>query len=625
MSEQDRIDPWWKTKDDPGPELSRKASELWQSPHEGLRRDYYRDYARLYCNQELRSLNEWSASHHGMDRWINPAALSWNVAQAASDAILARLFSKVPGIQVLTKGGNYEQQKRGQLLTEFVDGLHYENNYAEVAWRSGLDTLAFDGGARKFSPSRSRATVLAERVFPWHVLIDPVESMRGDPRSMIEVREVPGDWVIDEFELTGQSAAIVKDTTENGRVRLAEGWKLPTGKDSDGSQVGGFHCVALASGKSGLTLDRGPWMHDFFPILLHPWDMRFEGCWGQGLIEQLVPYQLELNRGVHAIRNSQKIAAVPRWAMQKGSEITDGMLNNDIGSVIEYVGQAPQMFTATAMNAEAYNWMETIWRRAFEQAGLSLLSATGAKPAGLNSGEAQRVYRDIETDRFAMHAQRWDANHVQAVRIEIAMAKQLYQDNPEMRVRAPATKLLNEIKFSDVQMDEDAWMIRPQPVNSFGSTPAARLDRATDLWREGLIDEFEFRGLIEWPDDQAVLRLRNAPYREITFLLDRIVDKGDYEAPDRFMNLKLAIKMGTERIARAREQEVGSKKIGMLQDWVDEAAALLAGPAPAPRAVDAGLIPEVGAAPAPPTNGAAAPTPGADLLGLGVAPGAPVA
>ena len=65
--------------------------------------------------------------------------------------------------------------------------------------------------------------------------------------------------------------------------------------------------------------------------------------------------------------------------------------------------------------------------------------AAGQKEAGLTAAVAIRESLDIKTARFALLSQRWEKLHMDIAKHLIAVCKEIYQGNKELRIAAPGT------------------------------------------------------------------------------------------------------------------------------------------------------------------------------------------
>jgi hypothetical protein len=277
-----------------------------------------------------------------------------------------------------------------------------------------------------------------------------------------------------------------------------------------------------------------------------------------------------------------------RWAAPKGS-IDAAHINNVPGEIMFYIGdRPPQNVVGQAMGPEIYTWVETLFRKAFEITGITALSATGQKPAGLDAGVAIREYHDIESERFVKKGQRFERFVLAVCEKTINCARQLYTSGKNMRVKAPGSRTIEQIEWSDVNLRDDAYVMRVFPTSILPSTPAGRYQTVREMMTDGFVSGEQAISLLDMPDVEGYMGLAAAAYRDIERIIAKILDKGEYEPPEPYGDLALAVKIGQSAYLRARNEGADDKRLDLLCRWIDEAQEMAKMVAPAPPPVPPG-------------------------------------
>jgi len=237
----------------------------------------------------------------------------------------------------------------------------------------------------------------------------------------------------------------------------------------------------------------------------------------------------------------------------------------------------PQFLTPPALNAQYFEHFDRIKARAFEMARISALSAVGEKPAGLDSGEAQREYHDIESEGFQSVSKAFEKANMDVVRLQLDCVRDIFEDDHKYGLRAPVSsaslpgqRFLRSIDWKNVHLDEDEYIVRPWPVSTLPKTPAGRLATVQDLLKAGFIDQQTGMKLLEFPDLGAVQNLLGAAEDWITSCLDDIVENGKPRAPDGFMNLKMAEQMAIQEYSLGAANKMPDDKLKLLGSWITE-------------------------------------------------------
>jgi hypothetical protein len=188
-------------------------------------------------------------------------------------------------------------------------------------------------------------------------------------------------------------------------VRVRESWHLPLGPDAkDGRMSSPLPEQSLLP-----RMEAG-----FLPLRPLPWCPRKNGFWSQGLAEQLASTQLELNKVLHLIQRACQLNGGFVVFLPAGSKTSKAHFNNEVGTIITYVGpEKPSYETPPVVHESLFNHAETLIDRGFALAGLSELTASSQKPAGLNSGKALRAFEDIETDRFTTIEKAYEESYLE--------------------------------------------------------------------------------------------------------------------------------------------------------------------------------------------------------------------
>ena len=561
------VNPRWWDQDDPSASIIEVAGGIERDQQMRRMRDLV--HASLYANQPLDSLYQLGVMKTPAG-WWDPLGighkLTWNIVQVIIETAAAKISKNRPRPMFLTSGGNYSLQRRAKGLSKFVEGVFDAGRVYQEGQRCFIDGCVFDAGIMKVYVDGSE--IKYQRVLPAEILVDDTEAVYGQPRSLYQSVYAHRDLLIEAFgsKKTEEGRRLIdKIKAAKGvdpanqlgagdMIRTVEGWHLAAGDDHKGR-----HCIII----DGASLFSEEWTKSYFPFPWFKWGDRLVGMWGQGLAERLVGVQLEITKLLRRIQEAIHKMAVPRIYYEKGSEVTKSKYSNEIGIFIPFVGQPPREMVAQAMSPEVYQHLERLYAKAFEIARLSQLSAIGQKPAGLDAAVALREFHDIENEGFVVVGQRYEQFYLDAARITVDMARELYESR-DKRVKAPGTRLLEEIAWRDVNMKEDQYVMRAFPVSLLPTTPAGRLQKVQELLNGGLIDREMALSLLDFPDIEGAISLHTSAVDDIRRVIENIVEHGEYETPEPAQNLPLMLKMAQSAYLKARNDGVVEKRLDLL-------------------------------------------------------------
>jgi hypothetical protein len=299
------------------------------------------------------------------------------------------------------------------------------------------------------------------------------------------------------------------------------------------------------------------------------------GYFGQGAAEQLQNIQLEINKILWIIQRSMHLAGSFKVLIENGSSIVTEKINNDIGSIIHYNGTKPEYVVPPIVPVELYQQFERLKTLAYEQVGVSQLSASSLKPAGLNSGRALREYNDIESDRFNTVGKAYEKLFLDLAKISISVAKDIFEREGKYPVKVPGKKFIETIDWKDISLEDDDYVMQMFPVSSLPNDPEGRLQTIQEYMQAGIISPRSGRRLLDFPDLDQIEDLANSQEDYLHEILEKIIDDGEFTPPDPFDDLKLAQELSLEYYTRGKMQGLEEDKLELLRTFNDQVQVLM--------------------------------------------------
>lgn len=537
--------------------------------YDSRRQTQYQTSARLYGNANLVGISGISFAKVQATQNAKTDRLTYNVCQSVVDTITAKVGKNKPRPMFLTSGGDYKLQRKAKKLDKFVEGIFYENsisNLGPIIFRDGC--IFGDGFVHVFAKD---GRVKYERVLASELYIDWVDGFYGTPRQTHRVKNVDRQVLMDAFPGKRELIATANSATaiENGvpqnvadQVAVVESWHLKSGINAKD----GLHTINIAEG----NLFEEPWDKDYFPFARFGWCPRVFGPWAQGLVEQVQNIQLEINKILWVIQRSFHLAGSFKILLENGSKIVKEHLNNDIGAIVSYSGTPPQYVVPQIVATEMYSHLTTLKNSAFEQAGISQLSAAAQKPAGLNSGKALREYNDIESDRFMTVGRAYEDFFMQLTRITVDTAKEIFEHDKSLEVKVPGAKFIQTIDWKDVDLEDDEYVMKIFPVSSLPNEPAGRLQTIQEYIQAGFINQRTGRKLLDFPDLEQVEDLANSAEEYLNEILEKIIDDGEFTPPEPYDDLGLARELALQYYSQGKCNGLEEDKLQLLRDFMDQ-------------------------------------------------------
>lgn len=505
-------------------------------------------YARMYGNLPLMSFIGSNVNKMQSSGAIPIDRPTMNVVQSCIDTKVSRIAQARPRPVFLTDNGDYKERNLAKQMNHFISGELYQTRAYEKGELILRDAEVIGTGALKvFETPEKRVGV--ERRLVTQLLVDHNDALYGEPRCLYEFTLMDRAYAMNMFkegaskiEKAQQSFPdMSKESQESvsDQVMIVEGWRLPSAKDAGD----GMHIIACSAG----LIDEGEWTKLKFPFVFMHSSPRMLGMWGQGCAERLMGTQVEINKLLITISRSINLVGVPRVFVEDGSKVVKAHLNNEVGSIVTYRGTKPQYEVAPCVPQEIYAQLQRLVEYGYQQEGVSQLAASSLKPAGLDSGEAQREYNNNQTDRLASLSKRYDQLYIDLAYQIIDKAIDIAERDGQYMTVFPDKDGTKEINLPDIsKLKDDPFVIQCYDSSSLPRDPAGRKQQIIEMMQAGLISPQEGRRLLDFPDLAQENKLATAGEERILKILDEIVDTGKYTPPDPFMDLGLATRLVTD-------------------------------------------------------------------------------
>lgn len=604
------IDPdtrsWW---DEPEGERHAAlcAAVRWLRMNQESRRAMDMIHAALYGNSQLAGMAMPSTLFRSP---MQSSQLSLNVCRNMVSAATSKIAAKNrPKPRFAPDGGDYDTKIRAERLEKFVDGVFDEAKVHRHTIAAFRDAQVWGTGCVKVYPDLPGKRVGVQRVLPLELLVDEQDAFYGDPQTLYQERwvakpKLAAEFAADDDELASkikncesrldESLFATSTTSVTQQVCVREAWRKPSVPGGDD----GLHIIAIESA----TLVEEPWDGDF-PFAFIRWTLPLTGFWGVGLVEELRGIQTEINKLLIQIQRGHHLIT-GHYLVESGSKVRAAALNNDLASIVSYSGVAPQYQAPSIIAPEVYSHLWQLYAKAFEISGISQLSATSQKPAGLTSGIALREYGDLQTERFLEVGQRWEELHVDLGKLVVDAADAI---GASFEVRTASGGRAERLKWGDVKLAHDSYVLKVYPVSMLPSTPAGKQQWVNDMIQGGAIPPEDVLEIVDFPDTEAYVRRRNAARRIIERNIARMLTDGEPVTPEPADNHALARELVTQAYHEARLDNVPDDRLQLLRDYLTTTESMTAPPPPPPPPPgppmpppDAGMAPPPMPPPMPP-------------------------
>jgi hypothetical protein len=565
----------------------------------------------LYGDYEAMGLAPHSYARSNSTGSLYPK-VTFNLIKSMVDTALNKIAQNRVLPFFLTEDGDWSQQERGKKLNQFVEGMFFETNFYDVAQQIFLNACIFGTGFLHVfdSDPDGKGKVAIESVFTEEIKADDNQCAFAQPFELHREKYVSRDRLVAQHKehkqaiLTASPTKLSQNTSTaqyaHDMIPVRESWRLPTGRvdDDEDSKTDGLRAVIIEKA----TLELSPYDKDYFPILPFRWNVRPLGYFGLGIAGQLVGPQVEVNNVLRVMSRGLRLSAVPRMLIPTTSKINPQHITNDPGGLLFYnpAGGKPEYMLGQVFPPEFYQWLEGTIQRAYQQVGISELSAQQKKPAGINSGRGLRELTDIQGDRFATVEQRWEAFILAAARMMVLKARDIARRNKKgYEVRVALKDSFKPMVFSYDDLNPDDFMMRVWPTNLLPKTPEGKLETISEMMDKNLLSPAQAKRLLNYPDLESAMGLEVAGQDHIHKCIETMMEDGKYMPPAPYHALDYGLQVVQEALLKYEMKSAPDDRLELLRTWLTQAQALqnsLKAPPTPPGAPPGMPMPGAGAA-----------------------------
>jgi hypothetical protein len=536
-------------------------------------------YASLYKDK---SYFNWlpGGQEDTIDRLLDTTPVTYNVIRMCVDTLQSKVSLHQPSPKVLTSQGSETLQESAKDMEKFILGVIYENDLYEVAKKALRDACLYGMGVLKVYEENNRVKVCI--VNPYKIVVDNKACLTADPLFIGHYEYIERNTLLelykDKSDIIEQASAVEKTGGTHPRdlIKVYEGYRKKVGSDK------GRHIIAISSG----SLIDDEYMEEDFPYVVIRFQDDLMGWFGIGIAEMLSGIQAEINKTTTKFQTNMNLLSVPYLLKHRSSEVHDEqLLSNEEARLVEWSGNIkPELVVPNAISSQEFEYLENLFSKAFEIAGISQLSVTSQKQPGLNSGVAIRTHLDVETQRFSLISKRWERLFIDISKQIIKLAQRISErDEAGYKIQYPDKQFIGEINFNDVNLQENQFVLQISAASALPLSPAGKLERVVEMVNAQMISPDEGRKMLDFPDLDKFNRLATADVDDLERLFESFIKGGKYIEPLIYQNLQLGIKLGTSYYLRANLDGVSESKLNNILRWLQEASDMLA-PPQAPQA-----------------------------------------
>lgn len=507
-----------------------------------LQNNYSYFYRNAVLNEAVYNANPtgWNTGFYNTVQWTDNFKLNRNCAGSIVDTLASKICKNIPTVEYITKDGDWHLQNTAKDLSLFIQGHFQHENVNEISSRAFVEGTK--QGTSGMLCRMNDGNVNYELVTVQQIRCSIDAAMRDRPESMhfiflrnrYDLAKKYPDKAEDimragcqyDFLLIDRMSRVDEDlvvmiesysTFANRRVVCVDGavlededWQL---KDGNGDTI--------------------------FPVAWFNYRPGIRNLFSRGLIQDIRTLQWEMDKILRTLAKATHLVVVPKMLVHTSANIKQSDINNEIAR-INWQGEIPPSpFQMGQIPRDYYEQLNMYCEMMFQISGLSELTASSQKPAGLDSGEALKTYYNIESDRFQMTGQAYERMYISLNDITLRMLNQFPTSKNTVSLYF-GKNFKKQIHFKDVDIDRDQIRLQSFVIDSGSLTPDGQLRYAQAVMQMGLADRTTALKLLDMPDMTEYTDLQTSEY-DFCLSQMRQIAEGEDIYPDINQDLDLAL------------------------------------------------------------------------------------
>lgn len=452
---------------------------------------------------DLRSTNEYSYFNYGFsfaqDGDLHQPA-NVNVIKAAIDTLVSKISNQKCRPYFSSINGTYKTKQVVKQAQQFFDYIFDFENVNQKVSHVFRDACICGTGYIFLNPFTYRLQV----VEPWTIGIQHTETAYGKPTDMlIKFNNYP-------------TSLLEKCESKADYVQYCIYISLKEHK-----------AYELINAKEINSIKYEP---DVLPYVSVSYCDPVFGRKTTSIVEELNGIQTQIDMINQKIAAAAQLTPANAVYVLEGSSMSSETLSNRTGEVYEIklppgMNSLPiQQVNPAPFDPMWQTMLDYYVKQAFESIGLSQLSATGKKPAGVDSGIALSTLEDVESDRFETQLNAF-------IKLYTDIAKMYINVLPSNTDIIPVSENTSSLKWKDLLKEQGLFKIQYSAATFLSKQPSEKIKQISQMSQVGLIGVEKIAELLDNPDLEDAYSFAQAVHNACNKVIESTIEGEEVDIP----------------------------------------------------------------------------------------------
>lgn len=452
---------------------------------------------------DLRSTNEYNYFNYGFafpqnSNLKQPANV--NVIKSAIDTLVSKLSNQKCRPYFSSINGTYKTKQVVRQAQQFFDYMFDEEQVNYKVSHAFRSACICGSGYVFLNPFTYKLEVLE----PWTVAVQHTEEAYGCPTDMLVKFNNYPTSLIENYE----------DKRDYVQYCIY-------------ISVKEHKAYRLINAKEVEEIDYEP---DVLPLVTVNYCDPVFGKKTTSIVEELNGIQTQIDMINQKIAAAAQLTPANSIYILEGSSLDAEEMTNRSGAIYKVrlppgMNSLPiQQINPAPFDPMWQSMLDNYVKLAFESIGLSQLSATGKKPAGVDSGVALSTLEDVESDRFETQLNAFIKMYTDIARMYIKVL-------PANVDIIPVSQNTSPLKWKDLLKEQGLFKVQYSAATFLSKQPSEKIKQISQLSEAGLIGVEKIAELLDNPDLEDAYSFAQAVHNACNKVIEETMEGEEVEIP----------------------------------------------------------------------------------------------
>jgi hypothetical protein len=473
---------------------------------------------------------------------------TYNVGKAMAETLTSKLIQTKGRVFFDSVNGLWRTIKITRSAQVYFDAFSDVDHITESVEKCVHNANVFDTGVM-WTDEETKRNIPVQ---PWQFYCDPNEfNYKRTRRALLVHDDYPLSAIVDKIKGTKLEATY--NQNQGTTCTLKRYW-----------DINAHIKVTFAN---DVLLEAKTVEYNRIPFAFYFYQKPLKGFYTNSVLDNVFSIQRQIDDILLRVHDALTLNPVSVFFVPGEPNQANSMakwMDSKAGLVIPFnpaLGGVPIPFAPTPFNSQYDQQLQSFVQKAFDQEGISQLSATSKIPSNATSGKMVDTVQDIESERFQ--------SQVDGL---IQFYKDIYDNMIEVFPAEddilPPSVNRSKTKWSEIKKSKDSFTLQSSLASVLSKDPQTKMEQVEKLQAQGVINPYMAAEILEIPDINKVYASATASYDYCQQIIERAIEDGStdfyYSFVDLNQLLNISVNMLCQLASAGESDDVINRLVNLI-------------------------------------------------------------